>query len=499
MSDSVSIKETADKKPVKATTRDSGSASSDNAGPVKVCPSNDVENSPTEKPAKGKKMKGACAVFRRVWKAVKRPFFCCDPNRVVNITPQPDQDDSELTPVPSPPRIAPTANADPEPMCLPGQVCEDVCEESSCVPGPSRSEQIPDVEMANSESSPVADPSCSDLGDEKLKKWRKGKAVRAFFRRFRKAVKHLLLCRDSKIVRSSTPQVDPDSDEDLADCAISFESEPSCQTGSDQASEALQSPPPVQEASRAPVFLLGDFLGRGSYGKVYEATYLVGDKTTVAVKYIRKRQSDHYLHLAGHSKPVLAEVAMLLRLGKPPLCPNVIKFHEWTEEKNSAVLIMEYPKPCCTLNEYIKRSKPINEEKACLLIRQLIQALKHCVDRRVFHGDIHTGNILVTPTTLELKLIDFGCAQLIHRGGNLSSQYRGATLCTPPEVMRDSTFHAGPAYVWAVGMMLFQILHGYLPFKSKDKILCNCTPVIRTLSSDLVCEDVESSGVTTMV
>ncbi|XP_043091985.1 LOW QUALITY PROTEIN: serine/threonine-protein kinase pim-3-like [Puntigrus tetrazona] len=317
------------------------------------------------------------------------------------------------------------------------------------VPGPSRSEQIPDVEMADPESSPVADPP--------VLIW-------------------------VMIVRSSTPQVDPDSDEDLADCAISFEPEPSCQTGSDQASEA-----PVPTCAR----------GRGSYGKVYEATYLVGDKTTVAVKYIRKRQSDHYLQLAGHSKPVLAEVAMLLRLGKPPLCPNVIKFHEWTEEKNSVVLIMEYPKPCCTLNEYIKRSKPINEEKACLLIRQLIQALKHCRDRRVFHNDIHTKNILVTPTTLELKLIDFGHAQLINHGGNLSSQYRGPTLCTPPEVMRDSTFHAGPAYVWAVGMILFRILHGYLPFKSKDKILCNCTPVIRTLSPDLVCEDVESSGVTT--
>ncbi|XP_043091995.1 serine/threonine-protein kinase pim-2-like [Puntigrus tetrazona] len=274
--------------------------------------------------------------------------------------------------------------------------------------------------MADPESSPVADPSCSDLGDEKPKKQRKGKAVRK-------------CSSGDSIVQGSTPQVDPDSDEDLADCPLSFEFEPSCQTSSDQGYEALQSPPPpVQEASRAPVFLLGDLLGHGSYGKVYEATYLFGDKTTVAVKYIRKRQTDHYLHLAGHSKPVLAEVAMLLRLGKPPLCPNVIKLYEWTEKKTSFVLIMEFPKPCCTLNEYIECSEPINEREACWLIGQLIQALKHCVDRRVFHGDIHTGNILVTPTTLELKLIDFGCAQLIHRGGNLSSQYQGAQLYTPP-------------------------------------------------------------------
>ncbi len=115
-----------------------------------------------EKHAKGRKLKEVCAVFRRVCKAVKCPFHCCDPNIVVCLTPLPEQDDSALMPAPSPFR-ADTDPADPELVHLPGQVCEDV--ESLCVPGPSRTEQTLDTHLANPESSPVADPSSSDLDD----------------------------------------------------------------------------------------------------------------------------------------------------------------------------------------------------------------------------------------------------------------------------------------------------------------------------------------------
>ncbi|XP_016134286.1 serine/threonine-protein kinase pim-1-like [Sinocyclocheilus grahami] len=178
---------------------------------------------------------------------------------------------------------------------------------------------------------------------------------------------------------------------------------------------------------------------------------------------------------------------MLLRLGQLPLCPKVIKLHDWIENKRSFVLIMEYPEPCHTLNQHIMYSDNMNEGKARWLICQLIQAVKHCIDREVFHGDIHTGNILLTDPSLELKLIDFGCAHPISSEGNLSSEYRGAPLCTPPEVIRNTTFHANPAYVWAVGAVLFEILHGYLPFESQDKILRGYVQAKPTLSS--ACRD----------
>ncbi|KAI2659313.1 Serine/threonine-protein kinase pim-1 [Labeo rohita] len=486
MSNSVSLeKVTTVKKPVETTTGDSGSVSSDNQGAMEAYPTDSVEKSPTETPAKEKKGKGVRAVFRRVWKAVKRPFLCCDPNRVVPLTPQPDQEDSELIPAPSPFRITPTSDTgpvEPEPVCLPGQICEDV--------GPSRIEETPEMpaaDLADPEPSPMEDPSASDLGDKKPKKGRKRKAVRSFFRRFRKAVKHLFPCRESKHV---TPQVELDIPEPIpVQVPSKTKSEvavPATPELSLHVSESSDSEISLDSGVRVSFFLVGKLLGSGSFGKVYEGTHIFNERIMVAIKNIKKRETDCYLDITGHSKPMLAEVAMLLKLGQAPLCPNIIQLHQWIENKSSFLLIMEYPQPCSTLNKYIMRSDNINEGKALWLIHQLVQAVKHCVDRGVFHGDIHTGNILVTDYGLELKLIDFGCARPICSEGLLSIEYRGAKLYTPPEVIMHTKFDAEPAYVWAIGIVLFEILHGYLPFRDQDEILRGYLKAKQSLSSALM-------------
>lgn len=59
----------------------------------------------------------------------------------------------------------------------------------------------------------------------------------------------------------------------------------------------------------------------------------------------------------------------------------------------------------------------------------------------------------------------------------------GAPLFTPPEVIRHSKYHADPAYVWAIGVVLFEILHGFLPFGNQDEILRDYVKAKPTLSS----------------
>jgi len=116
----------------------------------------------------------------------------------------------------------------------------------------------------------------------------------------------------------------------------------------------------------------------------------------------------------------------MLRLGQAPSCPNIIELHHWIEDEDSFNLIMEKPNPCQNLWQYITDTDDITEAKARWMIRQLVQAIKHCVDRGVFHGDMHLGNILmVTDDSLTLKLIDFGSGRLITSEGFNSSEYQG--------------------------------------------------------------------------
>lgn len=153
----------------------------------------------------------------------------------------------------------------------------------------------------------------------------------------------------------------------------------------------------------------------------------------------------------GHSRPVLAEVALMLRLGEAPSCPNITELHQWLEDESSFTLIMEYPEPCRTLEDYVLFSGPVSEAQARLFMLQVLQAVKHCHERGVYHGDIRSRNILVTLHSLELKLIDFRCARLISSEGFDSSQYQGESrdvvlltvtrtealkLCVSPRIRR---------------------------------------------------------------
>lgn len=99
--------------------------------------------------------------------------------------------------------------------------------------------------------------------------------------------------------------------------------------------------------------------------------------------------------------------------------------YEWFDRPKVISLILEYPQPCKVLRKFITDRHKLNEPIARGLMRQLVLAVQHCIDHRIFHNDIHANNILVNTCSLELKLIDFGCAYLVDNNGYNSTQYLG--------------------------------------------------------------------------
>ncbi|KAL1277435.1 hypothetical protein QQF64_024108 [Cirrhinus molitorella] len=179
----------------------------------------------------------------------------------------------------------------------------------------------------------------------------------------------------------------------------------------------------------------------------------------------------------------------MLRLGEAPLSPNIIRLHQWLEDESSFSLIMEYPEPSKTLEDYILFSSLISEQQARFFMLQVVRVVKHCNEHGVYHGDICSGNILVNLHSLELKFIDFRCTRLITSEGFNSSEYQGSDTYTPYEVIAQSAFHVEAANVWALGVLLFEIMHGYLPLESFDQIQLGYIKMDRTLStacSDLI-------------
>ncbi|XP_073781912.1 uncharacterized protein pimr209 [Danio rerio] len=167
---------------------------------------------------------------------------------------------------------------------------------------------------------------------------------------------------------------------------------------------------------------VGKILGSGAYGTVKLARRRF-DGQKVAVKFLKKNTWDKFINVPGCAKPLVAEVAVNLLLRKSQ-SPHIVQMIDWYEEPEKYILIMEYPDPCETLEMFISgKGGSLGETVARGLFRQVVLAAKHCADQSIFHKDIKSDNILINTDTLQLKLIDFGCSELIMNPTSINHEW----------------------------------------------------------------------------
>ncbi|KAI4882450.1 hypothetical protein NFI96_033351, partial [Prochilodus magdalenae] len=107
--------------------------------------------------------------------------------------------------------------------------------------------------------------------------------------------------------------------------------------------------------------------------------------------------------------------------------------------------------------------------QVAIKIVQKLHAASQCHKRGVLHRDIKLENLLINPDTLELKLIDFGCGDFIKKSG--FDSFAGTVEYCPPEFFLQGRYHAGPATVWSLGVLLFATVCGDLPFADNREII----------------------------
>ncbi|CAM4650547.1 unnamed protein product [Leuciscus chuanchicus] len=217
------------------------------------------------------------------------------------------------------------------------------------------------------------------------------------------------------------------------------------------------------------LYNVGKMIGSGGFGKVYLGTRRFDGKK-VAIKRMCKIHNDRYLNIPGNPKPLVTEVALLMMMRQEPISPFVIRLYEWFEDPRDFTLVMEYPEPCESLLDFITRNHQVFETTARVIMRQAVLAVQHCIHRGVFHNDIHAQNFLLKKPPLQLKLIDFGCGQLFSSDGYDSKIYIGVPNYRPPEVLTEPRFHAVPANVWSLGVLLYQMVNGCSPFHNRTEI-----------------------------
>jgi serine/threonine protein kinase len=93
----------------------------------------------------------------------------------------------------------------------------------------------------------------------------------------------------------------------------------------------------------------------------------------------------------------------------------------------------------------------------------MFSALKYCHANRVIHRDIKPENIMLTNDN-QIKLIDFGLSKLCQ--DLVSSEMVGTGYYMAPElyVSVGKCTYNEKVDIWSMGVLLYLLLCGYLPF-----------------------------------
>ncbi|XP_039614475.1 serine/threonine-protein kinase pim-2-like isoform X1 [Polypterus senegalus] len=204
------------------------------------------------------------------------------------------------------------------------------------------------------------------------------------------------------------------------------------------------------------------------------------EKLAVVIKCVDK-EKNAYVFVPNETTPVPMEVALMMMVNRPPTCPNIIRLLDWTETASVYIMVIERPFFCQDLSDFMhSQGGKLSEPVAKCFFKQITEAVQYCHFKGVFHNDVKKENILVVTGTFQLKLIDFGCGYFLK-----DTEYSGHVGTIPyfaPERFLYNTFRAIPSTVWTLGVNLFEMVSGFLPFSSIDDILRNTPPFLFGIS-----------------
>jgi len=105
---------------------------------------------------------------------------------------------------------------------------------------------------------------------------------------------------------------------------------------------------------------------------------------------------------------------------------------------------------------------PLPESTVGKLFVQILQGMNHAHKKGVFHRDLKLENIMVTFDG-KVKIIDWGLAK-IGSADQISTECVGSVDYVAPEVMHTRKYRSDSADVFSMGVILYCMLCGSLPF-----------------------------------
>jgi len=229
-------------------------------------------------------------------------------------------------------------------------------------------------------------------------------------------------------------------------------------------------------------------LGVGGMGVVVAATHIQLEER-VALKFLAKEALDSAEAVARFGREARAAVKI-----KSEHVARVIDVG--TLETGAPYMVMEYLDGG-DLSQVLQAQGALPVEEAVEYILQACEAIAHAHVLGIVHRDLKPANLFLIRRpdgTNAIKVLDFGISKVMPGKGSSSDNamtrtrtVMGSPLYMSPEQMTSTRDVDGRTDIWALGVILFELLAGQPPFSADTMpqlcglILSGATPSIRAV------------------
>jgi len=219
-----------------------------------------------------------------------------------------------------------------------------------------------------------------------------------------------------------------------------------------------QAPSVEEMQAMLPQYEVIDILGRGGMGAVYKARQK-SLKRLVAIKILPLGMADDEMKFVERFQNEAQTMAAMNH-------PAIVSVYDFGETANGLLyFIMEYVDGS-DVHKLIQASGKLSDEYALAITAHVCDALDYAHKRGVIHRDIKPANILIDQEG-HIKVADFGLAKMddpsMTSGLTKTNMAMGTPDYVAPEVLSPGMVADHRADLYAVGVMLYQMLTGEVP------------------------------------
>ena len=220
-----------------------------------------------------------------------------------------------------------------------------------------------------------------------------------------------------------------------------------------------------------PAYELGGFIAQGGMGAVYTAQQKSLDRP-VAIKILPRQLGADPQFRASFE----AEAKAMAKLNHP----NLIGVFDFGDADGMLYIVMELVEGKSLYHSAY--GKQIDQTSAAEIITAICRGLAHAHQAGILHRDIKPANILLGPEAVP-KIGDFGLARPASEEHNPDETIWGTPGYAAPEVLENPHSVDQRTDIFAVGILLYELLTGQLPSKpwQPPSSLSNCDPRFDTI------------------